>query len=108
LLQDLQEFLDDAPEGVVYFSLGSNVKSSTMPEAKRAMFLNAFRQIKQKVLWKWETDQLPGKPDNVKLQKWLPQTDVLGESAATAKNTSTVPTPYSFQLPCHFVNRAVV
>lgn len=49
-----------------------------MPESKRAVFLEAFKQIKQKVLWKWETDDLPGKPDNVKLGKWLPQTDILG------------------------------
>lgn len=76
--QDLQQFLDSAKDGVVYFSLGSNVRSEAMPEAKRRVFIEAFKQIKQKVLWKWESDVLPGKPDNVKIGKWLPQTDILG------------------------------
>ena len=29
------------------------------------------------MLWKWEDDNLPGKPDNVMIGKWLPQDDVL-------------------------------
>ncbi|KAL0275736.1 UNVERIFIED_CONTAM: hypothetical protein PYX00_003507 [Menopon gallinae] len=75
--QDLQRFLDSAKEGVIYFSLGSNVKSEAIPESKRRVFIEAFKQLKQKVLWKWEADVLPGKPDNVKIGKWLPQTDIL-------------------------------
>lgn len=34
-------------------------------------------RLKERVLWKWEVDELPGKPDNVMTQKWLPQDDVL-------------------------------
>jgi glucuronosyltransferase len=50
-----------------------------MPESKRNAFLEAFSKLKQHVLWKWETDTLPGQPSNVKLGKWLPQSDILGE-----------------------------
>nr|CAD7461358.1 unnamed protein product [Timema tahoe] len=78
LPQDLQKFMDDAKEGVVYFSLGSNLQSSDMPEYKREAFLKAFSKLKQKVLWKFEADNLPGQPANVKIQKWLPQSDILG------------------------------
>nr|CAD7604575.1 unnamed protein product [Timema genevievae] len=70
--------MDDAKEGVVYFSLGSNLQSSDMPEYKREAFLKAFSKLKQKVLWKFEADNLPGQPANVKIQKWLPQSDILG------------------------------
>ncbi|GLH05009.1 UDP-glucuronosyltransferase, partial [Gryllus bimaculatus] len=77
LPQDLQKFLDDAPHGVIYFSLGSNVRSVDMPEAKRNSFIQAFSKLKQKVLWKWEADSLPGQPKNVRLGKWLPQHDIL-------------------------------
>jgi glucuronosyltransferase len=42
------------------------------------MFMNVFRQLKQKVLWKWETETMPDLPSNVKLSKWLPQQDILG------------------------------
>ncbi|KAJ3631053.1 hypothetical protein MTP99_012208 [Tenebrio molitor] len=77
LPQDLQEFLDNAKEGVVYFSLGSNMKSSLLPPEKRQAFLDSFAKLKQQVLWKWEEDILPGKPTNVRLGKWLPQQDIL-------------------------------
>jgi hypothetical protein len=50
-----------------------------MPESKRNAFLEVFSKLKQKVLWKWETDTLPGQPKNVMLGKWLPQSDILGE-----------------------------
>ena len=51
-----------------------------LPENYRKMFLNVFSKLKQRVLWKWETEQMDGLPPNVKLSKWLPQADVLGDS----------------------------
>ena len=77
-LQDLQKFLDEAKDGFIYFSLGSNVHSNQMPEEKIRAFLEAFSELPQKVLWKWESDILPGQPANVKSGKWLPQQDILG------------------------------
>ncbi|XP_049792508.1 UDP-glycosyltransferase UGT5-like [Schistocerca nitens] len=72
-----QSFLDGAKDGVIYFSLGSNVRASAMPEDKRRAFLSAFSQLPQRVLWKWEMDNLPEQPENVMIAKWLPQQDVL-------------------------------
>ncbi|KAF2886727.1 hypothetical protein ILUMI_19447 [Ignelater luminosus] len=77
LPKDIQEFLDNAKDGAVFFSMGSNLRSIDMPSEKRDMFLKTFGKLKQKVLWKWEDETLPGKPSNVKISKWLPQTDVL-------------------------------
>jgi glucuronosyltransferase len=42
-------------------------------------FFEVFSKLKQRVLWKWENDSLAGQPGNVKLGKWLPQSDILGE-----------------------------
>ena len=53
-------------------------KASLMSEEKLAILLNVFGSLKQKVLWKWETDTMKDKPENVMLYKWLPQQDVLG------------------------------
>ena len=39
--------------------------------------INTFAKLKQRVIWKWESDVLPGKPDNVFISKWLPQDDIL-------------------------------
>ncbi|XP_044262534.1 UDP-glycosyltransferase UGT5-like [Tribolium madens] len=77
LPKDIQEFLDGAKNGVIYFSLGSNIHSSQLPPEKRDAFLKTFSKLEQKVLWKWEEDVLPGQPPNVKLGKWLPQQDIL-------------------------------
>jgi len=79
LHQELQEYLDEAPDGAIYFSMGSNLQSYLMPESKVNAFLGAFSKLKQRVLWKWESDTLPRQANNVNFCKWLPQTDILGE-----------------------------
>lgn len=78
LPKDLEKYLDEAKEGVVYFSMGSNLQSRYFPEEKKKNIINAFSKLNVKVLWKFEED-LPGMPSNVKLIKWVPQQDVLGE-----------------------------
>lgn len=78
LPKHLQEYLDSAEEGVVYFSMGSCLKGTQMPIEIRNAIIKAFSQIKEKVLWKFENDSL-NVPENVKIQKWLPQQDVLGK-----------------------------
>jgi glucuronosyltransferase len=49
-----------------------------MPDAYRRVFLSVFGRLKQRVIWKWETEEMEDLPPNVKLSKWLPQQDVLG------------------------------
>ncbi len=53
------------------------LKSNYMSKETIDMFLKVFGSLKQKVIWKFEAD-LPNKPANLKLVKWLPQMDVLG------------------------------
>jgi glucuronosyltransferase len=72
--------LDDASDGVIYFSMGSNLKSSDLPDYKRDALLQAFSELKQQVLWKWETDSLPRQPKNVRVGRWFPQADILGKT----------------------------
>lgn len=57
--------------------MGSNTKSSDLALEKRQAILRTFGKLKQKVLWKFEDDNLPDKPKNVMISKWLPQDDVL-------------------------------
>jgi glucuronosyltransferase len=78
LFQDLKHFLDEAKEGAIFFSMGTNIKSSKMPPEKVKAFLDAFAELPQRVLWKWEAESLPGQPKNVMLGKWFPQNDILG------------------------------
>lgn len=77
-LQDLKQIVESAKEGVVYFSLGSVVKSSKMPMETVSLLLSELSKIEQTVLWKWETDDIPQLPKNVIVRKWFPQNDILG------------------------------
>lgn len=63
-------------DGAIFFSLGTNARSSDLSPEKIAIFLNKFGSLKQKVLWKFETN-LTNLPDNVKIGTWLPQDDIL-------------------------------
>ncbi|XP_045474737.1 UDP-glycosyltransferase UGT5-like [Harmonia axyridis] len=76
LPQDLQTILDNAKHGVIFFSLGSNVKSKDMPKETRDFILRKFSKLKETVIWKFEDPDLPGKPDNVIIRSWLPQNDI--------------------------------
>ncbi|XP_059481173.1 UDP-glycosyltransferase UGT5-like [Neocloeon triangulifer] len=77
LPEDMQQFLDGATEGAIYFSMGSNLRSDLMPAEKIQQILAAFAKIPQRVLWKWESENLPNQPPNVKIGKWMPQQDIL-------------------------------
>ncbi|XP_030763310.1 UDP-glucuronosyltransferase 2B18-like [Sitophilus oryzae] len=77
LPQDIKAEMDSAKNGVVYFSLGSNVKSMNIPQRVRNLLMDVFRELPYKVLWKFEKEELPGKPSNVVIKQWLPQQDVL-------------------------------
>jgi glucuronosyltransferase len=59
------------------------LQAKTLPDDKRDAFLQAFSELPQHVLWKWEADTLPGKPKNVWTEKWFPQNDILSKLSCT-------------------------
>ena len=70
-------------KGKIFFqpwqvSFGSVLTGSDMPDGIRLALLDVFGRLKQRVLWKWETETMADKPANVMLSKWLPQQDILG------------------------------
>ncbi|KAG7196862.1 hypothetical protein KM043_014498 [Ampulex compressa] len=77
LPSDLKNILDDAKEGFIYFSLGSNIKTQDLPKEVLSVFISAFAELPYTILWKYEVDNLPDMPDNLVLRKWLPQEAVL-------------------------------
>lgn len=77
LPNDLQSFLDSADDGVIVFSMGSMVQSTDWTIQQREAFVKTFGKLKQKVLWKYENETLPGNPGNIKISSWLPQRDVI-------------------------------
>ena len=77
LPEDLKQFMDSATEGVLYVSFGSVLQGSQVPKDKKAALLAAFGKLKEKVLMKWESDHLDGKPDNMMVKSFLPQQVIL-------------------------------
>ncbi|XP_069676450.1 UDP-glycosyltransferase UGT5-like [Periplaneta americana] len=75
-MHSLQKFLDEAKDGVILFCLGTWIRSDLLKE-KVQVFLDAFSELSQRVLWKLDTERLPGQPPNVLISKWLPQSDIL-------------------------------
>ncbi|XP_069696524.1 UDP-glucosyltransferase 2-like [Periplaneta americana] len=77
LPQDLVKFLDEAKDGFIFFSLGSNLRSDAIAKDKLQVLLDAFSELPQRVLWKFESHSLLEQPSNVMIGKWLPQSDIL-------------------------------
>ncbi|CAH1105652.1 unnamed protein product [Psylliodes chrysocephalus] len=77
LPKDLQDFLNDAKDGCIYFSLGSNSKSVDIPEDKIQIIMETLSELPYKVLWKFEMTDVIKPPKNVKFISWAPQQDIL-------------------------------
>lgn len=72
LPNELQRYLEGSKNGVIYLSLGSNVKASKLNPKYIKTFLRVFESLDYDVIWKWETNEMENKPENVMLSKWLP------------------------------------
>ncbi|CAH2058060.1 unnamed protein product, partial [Iphiclides podalirius] len=77
LPEDLQSYLDSSKNGVIYVSFGTNVKPSLLPVSKIEAMIRVFSHLPYDVLWKWDKDELPQRSVNIKISKWLPQSDLL-------------------------------
>ncbi|KAK5648761.1 hypothetical protein RI129_003653 [Pyrocoelia pectoralis] len=80
LPQDFEAIYNKAKDGVIVFSLGTNVKSNILNKNHTDAFLKVFSTLKQVVIWKFETGELENVPQNVFIRKWLPQNDLIGHS----------------------------
>jgi len=77
-LQKFLEFVESAEYGVIYFSFGTIVDPSMLPNSTIDIFINVLKKLKQKVMWKWDSKNLPQLPNHVMVSDWFPQPDILG------------------------------
>ncbi|XP_063706385.1 UDP-glycosyltransferase UGT4-like [Culicoides brevitarsis] len=77
LTGELKKFLDEATNGAILWTFGSNVDiSSTQPE-KVDIILKELAKLQERVVIKWEIDDKSRLPKNVFASKWLPQDSIL-------------------------------
>ncbi|KAJ8954696.1 hypothetical protein NQ318_011389 [Aromia moschata] len=84
LPEHIQKFLDDARDGAILFSMGTNLNLSNLSRDKLSSICKALSKLKQRVLWKMEEDAVSEKYENILMSKWLPQVDILGHSNVVA------------------------
>ncbi|XP_060519730.1 UDP-glucosyltransferase 2-like [Cylas formicarius] len=73
---EMSTFLDDNPQGVIYFSLGTTIMIEQYPEHFLNVTLETFKDLPYAVLWKFD-HHIPGLPKNVRIFQWVPQRDLL-------------------------------
>ncbi|CAK1594084.1 unnamed protein product [Parnassius mnemosyne] len=74
LPKELKNILDNARKGVIYFSMGTVLKSQYVPMTLK--LIEVFRKLKQTVIWNTEA-KFPNLPSNVHTLKWAPQQSIL-------------------------------
>jgi UDP:flavonoid glycosyltransferase YjiC (YdhE family) len=77
LPDDIKSFIESAKDGVIFFSLGGNLKPSKMKEEKKQAIVAALTKLKQKVIWKWDDESIKVDTKKFMIRKWFPQDDIL-------------------------------
>ncbi|XP_066150075.1 UDP-glucosyltransferase 2-like isoform X2 [Euwallacea fornicatus] len=70
-------------KGVIYFSMGSVLVIETLPEEKLQVLLDTFAELPYKILVKGSKERFSKDikiPENVHLEPWMPQQDILCDS----------------------------
>lgn len=75
---DLQKFLDEATNGVIVWTFGSNVPIAKIDPEKLDIMLKVLGKQKERVILRWEGDENK-LPANFLGKKWLAQDSVLGK-----------------------------
>ncbi|XP_013173124.1 PREDICTED: UDP-glucuronosyltransferase-like [Papilio xuthus] len=76
LPKDLKKIMDEATNGVIYFSMGSNLKCKDLPDSIKQALLKMFSRLNQTIIWKFE-EPIPNIPKNVHILQWAPQLSIL-------------------------------
>ncbi|XP_050312231.1 UDP-glucosyltransferase 2-like [Anthonomus grandis grandis] len=70
LKKDVREFLNEATEGAIYFSLGSNIKGRHLNDSVKEALMGAFSKLPYRVIWKID-HKFKVLPPNVIVRKWF-------------------------------------
>jgi glucuronosyltransferase len=77
LSSDIQTFMDEAKQGVIYFAIGTVLESSQIPVNFRTAIFKVFGSLKQRILLKMNPENITEIPPNILVKNWFPQIDIL-------------------------------
>ncbi|XP_025268342.1 UDP-glucuronosyltransferase 2B19-like [Camponotus floridanus] len=80
----IRKFLDEATDGVVIISLGTNVKWKSIGLDKLEAVTQALSKLKQRALWKLDIEMPFQVPNNIMILKWMPQNEILSHKNVKA------------------------
>ncbi|XP_017015519.2 UDP-glycosyltransferase UGT5-like [Drosophila takahashii] len=75
--EELKKFMDEAENGVIYFSMGLDIMVKFLPENLQQTLVKSFAKVKQRIVWKNEFFNMPNKSENIYVIEKAPQRDVL-------------------------------
>nr|WMP40246.1 UDP-glucuronosyltransferase UGT42K1 [Tuta absoluta] len=84
LTGDLNKFIEEAKDGVIYINFGSVMKTSSLPADKVEAILGAMDEFPHRFIWKWEDKTLKYDKNKLYIDSWLPQVDILGHPKTLA------------------------
>ncbi|EAT47532.1 AAEL001364-PA [Aedes aegypti] len=79
LPNELQQYMDKSRHGVIYFSLGTLIRSDSINQKNLKIFVDTFKSLKYDILWKCDSEVDLNGTINIRISKWFPQQDVLGK-----------------------------
>ncbi|XP_068992607.1 UDP-glucosyltransferase 2-like [Neodiprion pinetum] len=81
LSEELEKYLNSSKDGVVYFCMGTMVRSDTFAQEKILAIYESFSALSNyNILWKSNAEDLPKPfPSNLKVIPWAPQYAVLSK-----------------------------
>lgn len=83
--EDLESWISGAGEaGVIYLSLGSVGRATSLPSKYRQVLTRALGKVEQRVVWKYKGEVEEDLPDNVLVREWVPQQDILAHPRVRA------------------------
>lgn len=83
--EDLESWISGAGEaGVIYLSLGSVGRATSLPSKYRQVLTRALGKLEQRVVWKYKGEVEEDLPDNVLVREWVPQQDILAHPRVRA------------------------
>lgn len=75
--EDLRKFLDEAENGVIYFSLGMDVLIKFLPKSIQHLLLESFTRLKQRVVVRSDMSPIPNSSGNIYVTPHAPQRTIL-------------------------------